>query len=122
MYARIPTLTAALVVLAALPSWAQEAPGRLTGRITDGSGGALPGVTVTVSSPRLPEPVVITSDGTGQYLSPPLPPDAYTVRFELASFEPRTQPDVAVPSGDVVILDRQMSVAALLEVVEVVGT
>jgi hypothetical protein len=120
MSVRIPTLTA-LVLAAALPSSAQEAPGRLTGRVTDGSGGALPGVTISVTSPRLPAPVVVVSDGSGQYLSPPLPPDSYTVTFELASFEARTQSGVAVRSGDVVILDRQLSVASVLEVVEVVG-
>ena len=122
MYARNPMLTAALVVAAALPSAAHEAPGRLTGRVTDGSGGALPGVTVTVTSPLLPAPVTVVSDGTGQYLSPPLPPDTYTVTFELTSFETRTQAEIAVRAGDVVILDRQLSVAALLEVVEVVAT
>ena len=121
MSIRIPTLTV-LMLAVALPSSAQEAPGRLGGRVTDGSGAALPGVTVTVTSPRLPAPIVVVSDGSGQYLSPPLAPDTYTVAFELASFEGRTQSGVAVRGGDVVLLDRQLSVAALNEVIEVLGT
>ena len=42
---------AALVWLAlAAPAWAQEFRGAITGTITDGTGGVLPGVTVTVTN------------------------------------------------------------------------
>ena len=53
----VPARTFAIVLLLALMAgatpWARQGDqARLTGRVTDGSGGALPGVTVTLSGPR----------------------------------------------------------------------
>src|SRR5688572_1040060 len=72
---------------------AQPAPdgARLTGRVTDGSGAALPGVTVTLRPAGLGAPTTLVTDGVGQYVSPVLPPDVYAVSFELTGFEARTR-------------------------------
>ena len=56
------------------------------GRVSDSSGGVLPGVTVTLSSPALLEPRVAVTSGTGTYEFPGLRLGLYTVRFELDSF------------------------------------
>ena len=75
--ARTFAVVALIVILAgAVPSARQGEQARLTGRVTDGSGGALPGVTVTFSLARS-KPVVVVTDKVGQYQSPPLPPDTY---------------------------------------------
>lgn len=94
--------------------------GRLTGRVTDGSGAALPGVTVTIRG-AAGAPSLVVTDGVGQFLSPPLPAGTYAVTFELAGFELRTRPAVVLASGDVFILDQQLGIASLAETVEVVA-
>ena len=100
----------------------QEQRSRFTGRITDGSGGALPGVTIAITSPRLSRTVTIVTDGAGRYLTPALPSDIYTLTFVLAGFETRTSAGVVVKPGEVVIVDQQMGLASLAETVEVVAT
>ena len=111
---------AAVLGLFLPPVGAQEQQSRFTGRITDGSGGALPGVTVTITSTRLRAVTVIT-DGAGRFLSPALPSDTYTLTFVLSGFETLTSSGVSVKAGEVVIVDQQMGLASLAETVEVVA-
>jgi hypothetical protein len=110
-----------LSVLTASIGWAQAITGRLTGRVADASGAALPGVTVTISSDMLRQPVVVITDEVGRYNSPPLPAGRYLVSFELSGFEPYSRPGVEVRAGEVVVLDRQLVVGAVTENVEVVA-
>jgi hypothetical protein len=114
---------AAVSILALLPSTAaaQNDQGRVTGRVTDGSGGALPGVTVTVAGPGLKAPITVITDDVGQYLTPPLKPDVYVLSFQLSGFETRTSPQVPVRAGEVFMLDRQLDLASLEETVTVVA-
>ncbi|MEM9294083.1 MAG: TonB-dependent receptor [Acidobacteriota bacterium] len=79
-------LLAFLVVsISALPAIAQgEQSGTLAGAVKDTSGEALPGVTVTVSSPSLLGERVAYSGSTGEYIIRGLPPGSYKVVFELS--------------------------------------
>ena len=108
-------LVTLVLVLGPAAAAAQDGASRLTGRVTDASGAALPGVTVTLSSTKHPATFTAITDGTGQYTFPALPPDTYTARFDLAGFEPRTESSVELGSGAIVILDRQMDLASLAE-------
>ena len=120
--ARTFALVAVIAMLAyAVPSARQAEQARLTGRVTDGSGGALPGVTVTLSAPPLSRPVVVVTDKVGQYQSPPLTPDTYSVTFTMSGFETRTNPAVVLRPGEVFVLDRQLSLASVTESVTVTG-
>lgn len=118
-FARILALVATVSLLAP-PVEGQENQSRFTGRITDGSGGALPGVTVTIASPRRRSVTVVT-DGAGRFLSPALPSETYTLTFVLPGFETRTSTGVFVKPGEVVIVDQQMGIASLAETVQVVA-
>ena len=113
---------AALAVLCTVPvSTAQDDVARITGRVTDASGAAMPGVTVTLVTSDTVTPVAIVTDGVGQYVSPPLAAGAYTVTFALAGFAPQVRDAVAVRAGEVVVLDQQLGLAALTESVEVLA-
>lgn len=116
---------AAAIVFASAPEplvlAAQADQGRFSGRVTDSSGGALPGATVTVTSTRLSKPVVVVTDGVGQYATPPLAPDTYAITFEMPGFESRVSPTVILRPGEVFILDRQLDLASLTETVTVTG-
>lgn len=113
----------ALLALSLAPSvaGAQGEQSRLTGRVTDGSGGALPGATVTVTSPSLDTPLNAVTDAVGQYLVPALPPGSYTVRFEVSGFEARTRHAIVLRAGDIFILDEELALAPLTETVTVLG-
>ncbi|MEZ5285685.1 MAG: carboxypeptidase-like regulatory domain-containing protein [Vicinamibacterales bacterium] len=106
----------------ALPAHAQSEHGTLSGRVTDSSGGALPGATVSISGPALSKPVVVVTDEVGQYVTPALPAGTYAVTFELAGFEGRVSPSVMVRPGELFLLDRQLDLAALTETVTVTGS
>ena len=112
---------AVFVLLGVTTGWAQGVTGRVTGRVADASGAALPGVTVTVSSDMLRQPVVLITDEVGRYNSPPVPAGKYAVSFELGGFEPYTRQGVEIRAGEVIVLDRQLVVGAVTENVEVVA-
>jgi hypothetical protein len=111
-----------LVALSTVSGSAQGVSGRLTGRVADASGAALPGVTVTIAADMLRQPAVVITDDVGRYNSPLLPAGRYVVTFELAGFQPQTREGVEVRAGEVAILDRQLAVGALTENVEVIAT
>lgn len=109
------------VAFAAVTTLAQNNQGRVTGRAADTSGLALPGVTVSVVSAQLAEPIALVTDAVGRYTTPPLPAGTYTVIFELAGFETRARPDVEVRAGDIVTVDGSLAVAAVKETVQVIA-
>ena len=113
-------VAAALIWLAifAASTAAQGDQARIMGAVTDGSGGALPGVTVTVSGGNVPPPPVVT-DGSGRYLTAWLAPGAYNVTFTLSGFETRTINKVQLGAGQTVVLDQQLGLAPMTETVQV---
>ena len=91
-------LAAAIVAAWALPAHAQ-AIGSIFGKVTDSSGGVLPGVTVTVTGPSLQQPLVATTSENGTYQFPSVPIGTFTVTFELASFKKAVRPNVVISTG-----------------------
>src|SRR5688500_6913435 len=71
---------------ATLDAAAQGGNGSLRGSVKDEQGAALPGVTVTATSPALLTPSVTTSDDVGNYRLVNLPPGDYTMSAELTGF------------------------------------
>jgi hypothetical protein len=57
-------LVAVMLALAAGTAFAQS-NGSISGKVTDASGGVLPGVTVTVSGPALQAPLVTVTAASG---------------------------------------------------------
>ena len=105
-------------VLAPSAAWAQTT-GRITGRIADSTGGALPGVTVTVAGPALQGTRTSTTDATGEYRFANLPPGVYIVKAELTGFKAAEQQDVRVGIDRVAQVDLQLSIGGVSEVVNV---
>ena len=75
----------------ASPASAQQTESRILGRVLDQSGAALPGVTVTVTSKSTGAERTAVTDGDGTYTVTNLAPGPYTVRAELAGFQPVRQ-------------------------------
>lgn len=115
---------AGLLACASLASGvlAQGLTGSIEGTLRDQSGGVLPGVRVTVSSPTLiggAQVRVTGSDGT--YHFPALPPGDYTVAFELRGFQKIEHRGVAIQPDQTITLNLQMAPATVSQQVTVTG-
>ena len=111
----------ALLVVASSPLYGQERFGSLTGRVTDQTTGALPGVTVVTTNRTSGEVRTFVTDVNGQFIAPDLAPGRYNVRFELTGFAVVERTDISVVLGRAFELNTQLSVGALTEVVQVTG-
>lgn len=114
----LPSFIVVLALLLSSAVLAQPGPALIMGTVIDESGGALPGVTVTVSGASI-APASVVSDGAGRYLTAALPPGTYTITFVLSGFDTRTAQGVSLGAGQTVVLDQQMPLAALSETVQV---
>src|SRR6516225_826953 len=75
------------VLLACLPMFAQSYTGRILGTISDKSGAALSGATVTITDVARGPSRTLTTDESGAYVAPDLLPGAYKVRAEAKGFK-----------------------------------
>lgn len=91
---------------------------RLMGTVLDESGGALPGVTITLRAGAAP-PISVVSDGSGRYMTAFIAPGVYTITFELSGFETRTSTNISLEAGKTVVLDQRLPLASLAETVQV---
>jgi hypothetical protein len=107
-------------VSAQVPTDEGRKGGRLTGSVTDTSGGALPGVAVTLTLPS-GRTIEAVTDGRGEYAFESLEPGAYALRLDLAGFEPVVMTGLQISAGQPVRLDRALDLASLRETVTVVG-
>lgn len=117
------SFVAALLLFALLPIPAlAQNTSQVFGRVTDASGGVLPGVTVTLTSPALLEPRVAVTSETGTYEFPGLPIGVYVVRFELAGFTTLVREGLQLPAGFNAQVNGELTVGGLQESVVVTGT
>ena len=118
--------TVAVVVLAcafALP-WDAGAQARLTGAdlsgtIVDQSGGAMPGVTVTVTNLATNLTRTTASDDRGRYTVAALPPGTYRLTADITGFVTETRDQVVLLLGQSVTMDFQLKVAGAAESITV---
>jgi hypothetical protein len=99
-----------LVVLAAGPLYAQATTGSVFGRVTDTTGGVMPGVTVTIAGTGLLQPVRVTTGASGGYQIPSIPLGVYKITFELTGFK------TFVRDGVRVTVDGNAQIDAKLEI------
>lgn len=118
------TLALAVLGLAALPAglWAQTTGAHLTGTVTDESGGALPGVTVTASNDETGLDRVTVTGASGDYRFPTLPVGIYTVQAELEGFTTVQVNDVRLQVATSRVLNITLKLAAVEEVITVADT
>jgi hypothetical protein len=112
-------LSIVLLTAMAAAASAQEFRGGITGRVTDGSGGRLPGVTVTATHVATNVASTTTTNGEGDYSILYLTPGVYTLSTELSGFKKTVREGVEVRIGDRVGLDVKMDVGKLEETITV---
>src|SRR2546428_8243844 len=74
-------------IFLALAAFAQSSTGTISGNVTDASGGALPGVTVTATNTATAVSRTVVSNAAGHYEIPLLPPGIYRAVAELSGFQ-----------------------------------
>ncbi len=85
---RSSTLLAVLLVLLAVtPAMAQEITGSIGGVVTDDSGAALPGASVTLTGAGYPAGTQAFTNDKGRFRFPAVPPGDYSLRVSLESFQ-----------------------------------
>lgn len=109
------------LVLVTVPLTAQFTTGTLIGSVTAADGSALPGVTVTITSPTLQGSRTAVTGDAGGYHFPALPPGAYTVTYELDGMQ-RQHQKVAVSLAQTARADASLQVAAMTEDLTVTAT
>jgi hypothetical protein len=109
------------MALVLLPG-AALAQSAISGRVTDNSGGVLPGVTVEAASPVLIEGTrVATTDANGQYEIVDLRPGLYRVSYTLPGFSTQVREQVELPADFSMTLNVVMSIGAIEETITVTG-
>jgi outer membrane receptor for ferrienterochelin and colicin len=105
---RFIALTLCLIALLPFAAFAQSSNGSISGTVTDESGGALPGVTITATNNATGASRTAVSNGTGHYEVPLLPPGMYAVAGELSGFQPLKYDKVVVNVGTDVAINLKM--------------
>jgi hypothetical protein len=115
----------AIIATASAPAFAQgggaSSTGTIQGRVADSSGGVLPGVTVTASSPSMIGTQTQVTNENGSYRFPAVPPGEYVLSFELPGFTSVKRDGISIGLGFTATVNVDMTVATLQETVTVTG-
>ncbi|HJS72931.1 MAG TPA: carboxypeptidase regulatory-like domain-containing protein, partial [Vicinamibacteria bacterium] len=101
------------------PAWAQTQGAEIRGSITDGQGGVLPGVTVTLRNEEsgVTRTTVSVEDGTYRFAQ--LQPGSYSVTAELTGFQMTTFQNIRLTVGFVARHDFVLNIRSVEETVTV---
>jgi hypothetical protein len=116
---RVCVLGTLLWLFVVAAATAQDFRGGITGTITDGSGGRLPGVTVTATNVATNVASNTTTNAEGEYSILYLTPGVYTLAAELSGFKKTVRDNVEVRISDRVGVDLKMDVGRIEETISV---
>jgi hypothetical protein len=118
----LAVLPVLILILCPLKAFAQgETTSAIVGQVSDASGAAVPGATVTVRNTETGLQRIATTDDSGRFNFPQLKPGAYTVRVEAQGFDPRQNDAVTAGLGQKQTVDFVLKVAQARESIEVSG-
>jgi len=106
----------------AASAYGQEVSAGVTGTVTDSSGGAIAGATVTAKDVNHRTVWNTISNAEGIYAFPRLPAGNYEIRIEAAGFRTALRTGIALELNSRVRLDVKMELGMVAETVEVSGT
>jgi hypothetical protein len=128
MHTRTSPCRIAVVVLVAMAwaglpalSYAQATRGTILGTITDQSGAALPGATVTATEVRTNVSHNTVTNETGNYTFPNIPDGIYNIKAELSGFKTVIREGIRLAVNTSIRTDLSLTVGALAETVTVSG-
>ena len=115
------TRVAWLTLSIASTALAQQQTGEIFGKVVDQSGAVMPGVTVTLASPILLQPLAAVTSDTGTYQFPRLEVADYAVRFELAGFKTVVNEGIHITAGFSAQVNAHLAVSTVQETITVTG-
>jgi hypothetical protein len=121
MVRSLSVATVVLTLFLPITVFGQTGQGSLRGYVKDAQGGALPGVTVTATSPELLRPVTGVTNEEGYYRLLNLPPGTYVVTAELAGFSAFKREGILLRAGANFQVDIEMALGTLQETITVAG-
>src|SRR5262249_26212597 len=101
--------------------WAQEVTASITGTVTDPSGAAVSGATVTATSQERGVTYTGTTNDSGLYRIAQLPVGTYDLKVEKTGFALASHPSFILTLNQVARIDVTMKVGQATETVEVTG-
>ncbi len=101
------------------PARAQSVYGSIFGTVTDKSGAAVPGATVTITDEAKGTVVNVTSNASGDYSVPHLIPDIYDLKVEAKGFKGFETKGIKVEADTAPRIDPMMDIGGSTETVQV---
>mgnify|MGYP003350416231 CR=1 FL=1 len=118
---RFVTTLVLLLLFAASAAFAQVSTAQLSGRVTDPSGGVLPGVTVTATQTATGLTRSVVTNENGAYVLTDLPTGPYRLEAMLQGFRTYAQTGIVLQVGATPTLNIQLALGDLAETVTVEG-
>jgi hypothetical protein len=100
----------------------QGITGSITGTVSDATGAAIPGATVTVTQTETNATHTVTTSEAGTYTVPQLPPGHYTVKVDKDAFKSFKQTSITLQIDQTLQINPQLTVGATQQTVEVTDT
>jgi hypothetical protein len=108
-----------VLTFAPVSAFAQTGAASLTGIVTDESGAAVPGATVTATDQATNVAYTAVSNESGAYTVTSMPVGTYVVKAELSRFKTAATKPIQVEAKQIVRLDFKLELGAVEETVEV---
>lgn len=97
----------------------QGTTGQIVGRITDPSGGGVPGVAIKVTNVDNGGVRELQSSETGSYVAPLLPPGSYRLTMTKEGFRPVSRTGITLLVDQVMRIDQELELGAMAQEVHV---
>ena len=110
---------ALIFVLTTATAWSQLATAELNGRVTDSSGGVLPGVTVSATQTATGLVRTAVTDENGAYLISNLPTGPYRLEVALQGFRTYVQTGIVLQVGATPTINAALELGSVEETVTV---
>ena len=119
---KVRTVALLVAILAAclspLGSRAQSAQGRISGQITDASGAAVAGASVTIENLNTHVARVLQTNSSGDYVAPDIDPGLYAVIVEAQGFNKVVREHVQIEVANDLRVNFQLKPGTLAETVQ----
>lgn len=112
---------ALILVLYVPPAPAQEVSASITGMVTDPSGAAIPGTSVTLVDMDRGTQYPTKTNDAGIYFYPRVPAGRYELKLEAQGFKTTTRPDIVLEVNQRARVNVTIEIGAVTESVEVSG-
>src|SRR5579875_1142012 len=109
----------AVILTASLAAWGQEVTATINGNVTDPTGAAVSGATVTATDIERGVKTVTTTNADGAYTFPRLPISRYTIRVEAKGFQSAVTAEIPLVLNQIAKLDVQLQIGNVSQTVEV---